>query len=79
MMVITESIEMELFSSEESCVGIQTVGEEEQIEKDTSNQVSESEEKWPHLRSSQTPQMYPSVLMSSCDPVICGQVLLNCH
>lgn len=45
MMIITESIEMELFSSEESCVVIQTVGEEEQMEKYTSSQVSESEEK----------------------------------
>lgn len=42
-MTITESIEMELFSSEESCALIQT--REEQLRKSTGNlHVSESEE-----------------------------------
>lgn len=39
MVIISESIEMELFCSEELCGTIQTVGEE-QLEKYTSNQVS---------------------------------------
>lgn len=75
MMIITENIEMELFSSEESCVVIQTV-EEEQLEKYTSNQVSLNLRKR-DLHGSRSPHIYPSVRMFSCGPVICWQVLLN--
>lgn len=75
MMIITENIEMELFSSEESCVVIQMV-EEEQLEKYTSNQVSLNLRKR-DLHGSRSPHIYPSVRMFSCGPVICWQVLLN--
>lgn len=79
MMIITENIEMELFSSEESCVVIQTVEEEEeeeQLEKYTSNQVSLNLRKR-DLHGSRSPHIYPPVRMFSCGPVIRWQVLLN--
>lgn len=62
MMTITENIEMELFSSEESCVLIQTVEEEKQLGTYTSRQVSLNMRKRA-LLASQPPQMYPSVCM----------------
>lgn len=78
VMIITENIEMELFSSEESCVVIQTVEEEEeeQLDEYTSNQVSLNLRKR-DLHGSRSPHIYPSVRMFSCGPVICWQVLLN--
>lgn len=54
MMIITENIEMELFSSEESCVVIQRVEEEEKLDKYTSSQVSLNLRKR-ELHESQTP------------------------
>lgn len=73
MMIITENIEMELFSSVESCVEIQTAAapeEEEQLEKYTSKQVSLNLRKR-DLHGSQSHQMYRSVRMFTCGPVIC--------
>lgn len=74
MMFITENIEMELFSSVESCVEIQTAAaapeEEQQLEKYTSKQVSLNLRKR-DLHRSQSHQMYRSVRMFTCGPVIC--------
>lgn len=76
VMIVTENIEMELFSSEESCVVIQRVKEEEKLDKYTLNQVSLNLRKC-DLCGSHSPQIYRSVRMFSCVSVIYWQVLLE--
>lgn len=76
VMIVTENIEMELFSSEKSCVAIQRVKEEEKLDKYTFNQVSLNLRKC-DLCGSHSPQVYRSVRMFSCVSVIYWQVLLE--
>lgn len=68
VMIMTENIEMELFSSEEPCVVIQKVEMKEHLEKHTSNQASVS----------LTSILRPKCLhLFSCGPVVRWQVLLK--